>query len=136
LSFLLDTSAVLAEYFAEPGSDRVDALLNDPAEIVGISVLTLHELAAAVLHRTGSEQASIEAVKIVRQSVPEVVVVSDSIVEIAIELRREASERMALADCIIAATAASRRAILMHRDPHFAALPRGKPIQEFLPNKA
>lgn len=69
MTHILDTSAVLAQYLDEPGADRVDALLNDPVVVVEISVITLYEIATAVQHLTGSEEASAEAVLAVRQAV-------------------------------------------------------------------
>ena len=42
-------------------------------------------------------------------------------------LRHEATARVATADCLIA--------VLVHRDPHFASLPDGRPAQEVLPDK-
>jgi predicted nucleic acid-binding protein len=50
-------------------------------------------------------------------------------------LRHKATARVATVDALITATAAYRGAILVHRDPHFAALPVGRPMQETLPDK-
>ena len=68
-------------------------------------------------------------------STGEVIPVDEAVLDLAFELRRTATARLALADCLIAATAAHHRAILVHRDSHFAALPEGRPKQETLPSK-
>lgn len=62
--------------------------------------------------------------------------VGEPIVSMAIQLRHAATARVATVDVLIAATAAQHEAILVHRDPHFAALPAGRLVQEVLPDKA
>ncbi len=136
MTHLLDTSAALAHALDEPGADRVDALLSDVSAVVGVSVLTLFEVWTTYLHRTGSSARADEAVETLRQAVAEVVPVDEAVLALAFSLCRNATARIALADCLIAATAAQRGAVLVHRDPHFAALPSGRPVQETLPDKA
>jgi predicted nucleic acid-binding protein len=51
---------------------------------------------------------------------------------LAIELRRSATDRLPTIDSLIAATAAVNDAVLVHRDPHFKAIPGGVLKQEFL----
>ena len=136
MTHLFDTSAALAMLLAESGGERVAAILDDPVNVVGISALTLFEVDTAVLHRTGSQEVADRMVAELRQGVAEVVPVSESMVDLARQLRHEATARVATVDALIAATAAYRGAILVHRDPHFAALPVGRPMQEMLPGKA
>lgn len=52
-----------------------------------------------------------------------------------VDLRMRASSRIALADCLISATAVMHGATLVHRDPHFGVLPAGLPNMESLPLK-
>ena len=73
---------------------------------------------------------------ILREAVDAVLPVTESVLEVAFALRRASTARIALADLLIAATAAQQEAVLVHRDPHFAALPPGNPRQEHLPDKA
>jgi len=68
--------------------------------------------------------------------VNELAPLSEATVELAMDLRHTATSRIATVDCLIAATAVQHGAILVHRDPHFGALPAGKPTQEVLPDKA
>lgn len=135
VTHLLDTSAALAGALGEPGMERVRALLEDPDAVVGVSVLTLFEDWTTFLHRTHSGSRADEAVADLRQVVSEVASVDEAVLNLAFDLRRTATARIALADCLIAATAVRRGAVLVHRDPHFAALPYGKPMQETLPDK-
>ena len=136
MTHVLDTSATLAALLRENGGDRVKAILADPENVVGISALTLFEIETAVFHRTGSHEAARLAVEGIRNAVAEVVPVNEAIVDLARTLRYEATARIATVDILIAATALHRGAILVHRDPHFAALPTDRPVQETLPAKA
>ena len=133
MTHLLDTSAALAGGFAEPGVERVRSLLNDPDAAVGISVLTPFETYTRVLHKTGSHEIARRAVSDLRAIVREIVPVDEVIVDLALDLRRRASARIATVDCLVAATAAQYGAILVHRDAHFAALPADALLQETLP---
>lgn len=135
MTHLLDTSAALAALLNEPGGERVKAILRDPANFVGISALTLFEIDTTIFHRTGSREAVEVALAQIRQAVAEVVPVTEEVVQLARELRHAATARIATVDVTIAATAAHHGAILVHRDPHFASLPPGKPAQETLPVK-
>jgi predicted nucleic acid-binding protein len=136
LTHVFDTSAIVAQALDEPGAHRVDALLSDPFAATGVSVLTLYEVWTTHFHRTGSNRRADEAVAYLRQAIDEIVSVDESVVVLALALRRDAHSRIALADCLIAATAALNNAILVHRDPHFAALQPGMPAQEILPDRA
>ena len=135
MTHLLDSSATLADFFGEPGASRVARLIDDPKYVAGISVLTLYETYTAVLHRSGSKIQAREAVAVLRAAVDEIVPVAEEIVNLAIDLREAATARIATADCLIAATAAQHGAVLVHRDPHFATLPSGRPAQDTLPDK-
>ena len=44
ITHLLDTSAILAHYFNSAGAGEVDTLWRDPANVIGLSALTLVEL--------------------------------------------------------------------------------------------
>lgn len=136
MTHVLDSSAILADIFGEPGANRVNELMNDPNVIASVSVLTLFETYTTVLHRTGSDALARQAVATLKAALSELAPISEAIVELAMDLRNAATSRIATVDCLIAATAVQHGAILVHRDPHFAALPAGKPTQEVLPDKA
>jgi len=51
---------------------------------------------------------------------------------LAIKLRECATDRLPTIDSLIAATAAAHNAVLVHRDPHFTAIPAEMLKQEFL----
>ncbi|AIE84417.1 type II toxin-antitoxin system VapC family toxin [Fimbriimonas ginsengisoli] len=135
MTHLLDTSGALAALLNEAGAERVKAILLDAKNSVGISALTLFEIDTAVFHQTGSREAADRAVQGIQEAVAEVIPFTESIVHLARDLRHAATARIATVDTLIAATAVDRRAVLVHRDPHFATLPADRPAQEMLPSK-
>ena len=52
MTHLLDTSALLAHYLAEPGAERVQVLFEDDAVVAGASILSLYEFELR-LHQMG-----------------------------------------------------------------------------------
>jgi predicted nucleic acid-binding protein len=52
-----------------------------------------------------------------------------------VHLRTSATARTSAMDTLIAATASVRGATLVHRDPHFTAIPASLLNQEILPSK-
>ena len=57
MTHLLDTSALLAHYLAEPGAERVQALFEDEAVVAGASILSLYEFELR-LHQLGVDAAN------------------------------------------------------------------------------
>ncbi len=135
MTHLLDTSALLAHYLAEPGAARVQALFEDDAVVAGVSVLSLYEFELR-LHQLGVDKA-IRAVELgrYRALLHEIVDVDEAVRSKAILLRTGATTHVAAMDVLIAATAAVKSAVLVHRDPHFAAIPTNLLKQEVLPAK-
>lgn len=132
MTHLLDSSAILALYFGETGADRVRELLVDPQHSVALSVLTAAEFSSR-LRAEGAEEAFEADWDRLSNLVSAVLPVSLTVVRRSIALRRAATERLPLIDALIAATAAESGAILVHRDPHFASIPKSLLSQELLP---
>lgn len=122
MTHLLDSSAFFAFFFGEPGGDRVQALFADPAATVGVSALTAVELWARLKAEGRDEAFEHEW----REHLPlfEQVVPADLALCLkAIEIRRASRSRLPTIDSLIAAAAVLGNAVLVHRDPHFAAIP-------------
>ncbi len=122
LTHLLDTSAWLAHIFDEPGADALTALLENKEAELGISTLSIVEAHGRFRDR-GREFEFDEMLDIYRRLFSQILPVSEAIALRAIVLRKAASTRVPAIDALIAATAAHHGAILVHRDPHFTALP-------------
>lgn len=131
---LLDSSAVLAFYFGEPGAERVREILSDERTPVDLSVLTAAELWSR-LRAEGAEPVFEDAWHRLSELASALVPVSLSVVLRAIELRRAALARLPLIDALVAAAAVEQGAVLVHRDPHFASIPADLLRQERLLDK-
>lgn len=136
MTHVCDTSVLLAHYLKEPGGERFDALALDDHAVVGISTLTLYELETRLTQEGLSRADRGRVIRRYVSVVHAVIPVTAEIAALAAALREESSSRVAAVDCLIAATALSLGAVLVHRDAHFAALPEGRPAQESLPEKA
>ena len=135
MTHLLDTSALLAHYLAEPGAERVKALFEDDAVVAGASILSPYEFELR-LHQLGVDAANrTSELSRYRALLNEVVVVDEAVRSEAIRLRTSATAHVAAMDVLIAATASLKNATLVHRDPHFAAIPTSLLKQEVLPAK-
>ena len=135
MTHLLDTSALLAHYLGEPGAERVQVLFEDEAVVAGTSILSLYEFELR-LHQLGVD-ATNRGVELnrYRALLNEVVDVDEAVRSEAIRLRTSATAHVAAMDVLIAATASVKNATLVHRDPHFAAVPGSLLKQEILPTK-
>ena len=135
MTHLLDTSALLAHYLAEPGAERVQALFEDEAVVTGTSILALYEFELR-LHQLGVDAVT-RATELnrYRALLNEVVDVTEAVRGEAIRLRTSATAHVAAREVLMAATASLKNATLVHRDPHFVAIPGSLLKQEFLPAK-
>jgi predicted nucleic acid-binding protein len=135
MTHLLDTSALLAHYLAEPGAAQVQALFEDNAAVVGTSILALFEFEIR-LHQLGIDAATrISELNRYRALMSEIVMVDEDVRSEAIRLRTGATARASAMDTLIAATGSLRNAILVHRDPHFSVIPASMLKQVLLPPK-
>lgn len=134
MSHLLDTSAWLAHLFGEPGVEEVSRIFEDAQSEVFVSVLSLPEMYGRLKALDRQDQWPL-----VRDTYAElfarVLPVDESIAAAAIEFRSSAQPRLPTIDALIAATARVHGLILVHRDPHLAAIPTTSLAQLILPDK-
>jgi len=122
LRYLLDTSAILALYQDEPGSESVQRLFEarDRGDVaLYVSFMTIFELTCLSRRRMGSDEAFMFLLK-VRMLGMEEVWPDEDILSRAAEMKLKGG--VSTAHAFIAACAASKAAILVHRDPEFARL--------------
>ena len=122
-AYLLDTSALVAHFLAEPGGDLVaDCLRKGQAAVCALTVVEFQTL----LKRQGLALVQRQRVwELFRAAVVSVLPVDEDVALLAVQLREEASARLPLADACIAACAARHQLILLHADSHYVALPPG-----------
>jgi predicted nucleic acid-binding protein len=122
LNFLFDTTALVAHALREPGAEKIQSLIADEDHDLYLSALSLFEL-AGVLKRNGSPDL-IPVCWEAYQQIAEVIPVDATLAQSAWNLRSETGKRLPIADAVIAATALSRSAVLVHRDEHLARIPK------------
>jgi predicted nucleic acid-binding protein len=134
VTYLLDSSAFFAFFFDEPGRQRVEELLREPAIEAELSVLTSVELWAR-LKAEGRDEAFEQEWEDHLPLFERIIPVDVPLCLKAVEVRRAATARLPTIDSIIAASAIAHDAILIHRDPHFTSVPGHLLKQEALPDK-
>lgn len=91
MTHLLDTSALLAHYFAENGGEQVHNIFADDAASVGTSILALYEFELRLSTRGISERARLDALNHYRELLDEIVNVDESVRQEAMRLRLAAT---------------------------------------------
>jgi len=128
--FMLDTSALLTLIEDEAGADRVEQLITSGRGLVTwVALLEVHYI-------TQQERGAAEADRryaLLRQ-LPLTVLWEAGEFTLLTAARFKATQRLSLADAIIAAFALRQGATLIHKDPEFEALASEVP-QEALPYK-
>ncbi len=133
--FLLDTSALFAHCLEEPGCETVESILEQFPGEVRISVMTWFEFQVRLeeVHPDAKDRQEILACYAALLDTP--LPVTKEMAIAACDLRRGTGRRLPNADALIAATAKVQGATLVHRDPHFSAIPAKTLKQIVLPNK-
>jgi ribonuclease VapC len=119
---VLDTSALLALRSDEAGAERVEAILRLGRRGKArnfASFMTRMELLYRVT-ATESEEAARDALRLIDAAGVSWVSCDHDVLEIA--ARFKARGGLSVADAWIAATAAVKHAVLVHKDPQFSAL--------------
>jgi len=129
---LLDTSALLAHFRAESGASRVQAIFDDLESSILVASITITEFSRRMRELGATHGEINEALHGYKRRLSEVVATDRAIAQAAFTLGLRASARLPMAGTLIDAAAANRGAILVHRDPHFSALPPGALEQEML----
>lgn len=132
---VLDTSAIFSVMRDEPGAEFVEARLDDAASgkvTLAASFVSLTEIFYNTIQLAGKRRAD-ELIAIVKSWPMEFVYADEAICLAAGELKAEFS--ISFADAFVAATAQSRSALLIHKDPEFDALQRRVKLKA-LPYKA
>jgi len=120
---LLDTSALLAHFRNEPGAGQVQAIFEKESEPILLSSIAIAEFARR-LHSLGASPAETrDIIARYRHAIDEIIPIDDELALDSFELILELPARLPLADALIAATARSRQATLVHRDAHMRSIP-------------
>jgi predicted nucleic acid-binding protein len=121
--YLFDTSALLIHYRQEPGWEVVQALFEDPHAKIIIASVTIAEFSRRMNDLGASTEEIMATLAEYRHMFSEVVPIDEEVAHLAFVIGHTASERVPLADALIAAAASSRKATLVHRDKHMNGVP-------------
>ena len=130
--YLLDTSALLAHYRGESGAQRVQELFDGDENSILIASISITEFSRRMVDLGAVEHEIDAAMMAYGRLFAEVVTIDHHIAKAAFLLGQRASSRLPLADSLIAGAAASSKAVLVHRDPHFESLAKELLLQEML----
>ncbi len=134
VTHVLDTSALLAHAFQEPGWERVRGLLHDETAVLGLPAPVLFEFQVR-LQEMGVLAQHPETVAEYEALFDVALPVDNPVAHTAFQLKRDTPERLPAIDALIAACAKVHDAVLVHRDPHLARIPAHLLKQEVLPPK-
>jgi predicted nucleic acid-binding protein len=122
-AYLLDTSAVLAHVYREPGHAQVQRLLEEQAATVLLAAPSLLEMETALKRKMTDAGRRRTVVRLYGGELAEVVSVDREAAMTAIEISAVSAKRLPALDALIAGCAVANDAVLVHRDPHFDAIP-------------
>ncbi len=118
---------MIAHYRNETGGAQIQEILLDDSSEVYIASLSIAEFARRLLSLGIDVAMAREEALNYAGMVARVIPVDTALSIRAFELGSAATSRLPLVDAIIAACALTVDAILVHRDPHFDALPSTYP---------
>lgn len=121
--YLLDTSAVLAHYRNEPGAARVQELIEEEGSQILIATPTLVEFRRRMKELGATARVIDDAISAYEEMADGIVSIDKAAAEAAWQLSRSSGRRLPLVDSLIAGAARAASAVLVHRDPHMAAIP-------------
>ena len=125
ITHVLDTSALLAHYFNEPGAGVIESLWSDESFRLAISAVTIAELKGRLHQEITDDGESAKAADVYLNELTICLPVDRATAEMAWQLRQASPSRLPLVDSLIAATARAAGAILVHKDPHMSQIPAG-----------
>ena len=123
ITHVLDTSALLAHYFDEPGADVVAKLWKSRGPKPGICAVTVAELRGRLEQEMSDAGEAKAAADAYLDELTVCIEVDRAVAELACHIRAATPQRLPLVDALIAATARAAGAVLVHKDPHMARIP-------------
>ena len=113
----------------------VERLWSDSANRIAVCALSLPELKGRLTVEVDDEQEVEQAFHLYVDELTTTLIVDRRTVDSAMLLRESADTRLPLVDAVIAGCAHVHSAVLVHRDPHLASVPRELVAQVVLPQK-
>lgn len=124
MTFVLDTSALLAHHRDEEGADRVQCLFEDSENELLIASVSFTEFGRRMLELGASLEEVEKILADYKHLLDGVVPIDGDIAMKALSLSIKVGKRIPLVDSLIAAVACQKQATLVHRDQHFENIPK------------
>ena len=122
---MMDTSAILAHYGNEPGRNVVDGLLAGAGGETALCVVSLIEIDSALRSKGVGDDERRRMMVIYENAVSRLLPVERRGGSEAMDIKAAARPRLPAMDALIAGCAKAHGATLVHKDPHFDAIPAG-----------
>lgn len=123
MTFVLDTSALLAHHRDEEGADRVQSLFEDSENELLIASVSFTEFGRRMLALGAGLEETEKILADYKHLFDGVVPIDGDIAMKALSLSAQVGKRIPLVDSLIAAVALQKNATLVHRDQHFENIP-------------
>ena len=123
MRYLLDTSAILSHFQGEKGAEQVNALFENSKTEIFVSILSKVEF----IRKVKEVEVDLNEVRRIWKEYSllwsEVIPVDEKVTESSVEIFDQMNARIPMIDSLIAASAHSKKAILVHRDQHLLGIP-------------
>lgn len=123
MRYLLDTSAILSHFQGEKGAEQVNALFENSKTEIFVSILSKVEF----IRKVKEVEVDLNEVRRIWKEYSllwsEVIPVDEKVTESSVEIFDQMNTRIPMIDSLIAASAHSKKAILVHRDQHLLGIP-------------
>ena len=121
--YLLDTSALLVFFQGEKGVERVAPLFEDSEDTLLLSTVSTVEFGRKLRDKGILPEERDRLLGQYLSLFNEIVPVDEAVARGALQLLDRISQRLPLADSLIAASAMLRGACLVHKDKHLSGIP-------------
>jgi len=136
VTYLLDTSALLAHVLDEPGAEEVEAILLCGRNAVALAAPVWVELDGRLRQWITDAAEHRRIFHLYTELTSLFVPVDEAAVRAANRIRRSCAGRLPLVDALIAGCAAAHGLVLVHRDRHMDGIPASEITPLRLPDKA
>ena len=123
MTYLLDTSALLAHFRDEAGAKAVQVLFDTEAAELLVASVSVPEFARRLKELGMSHEESLHTLDQYLLALDKVVSIDELIARDAYEIICRTPERLPMIDALIAAAARSMQGQLVHRDSHMRCIP-------------
>lgn len=132
MTYVFDTSAILAHYRQQTGADFVQAVFDNEEIEIAIASVSLAEFARRLFELGSTDIETAQTLVAYEALFARIIPIDQVVAQTAIHISRQSPKRIPLIDALIAAVAKSCGAVLVHADAHMLAIPFDLVEQHYL----